>query len=179
MPDRTCSIDACEKQVFSRGWCHMHWNRWRRHGDPLARKYLESTPENFWLRTEAQGACVVWTGGTRKDGYGQVTWHGEKVLAHRLAFFLRLGRWPESDLLRHLCNNPTCVLHAVEGTRSENMLDAVAAGVHPQARKTHCKNGHEFTSENTYRYRGGRQCRACARVWKARSRAASPHWEAS
>jgi hypothetical protein len=31
------------------------------------------------------------------------------------------------------------------------------------AAKTHCKNGHEFTPENTYIRpdNGGRQCRAC------------------
>lgn len=27
--------------------------------------------------------------------------------------------------------------------------------------QTHCKRGHEFTEENTYRWRGTRQCRAC------------------
>ena len=31
--------------------------------------------------------------------------------------------------------------------------------------KTHCKNGHEFTEDNTYRRpAGGRQCRECGRV---------------
>jgi hypothetical protein len=29
------------------------------------------------------------------------------------------------------------------------------------SRKTHCDSGHEFTEENTYRYRGNRQCRKC------------------
>lgn len=27
--------------------------------------------------------------------------------------------------------------------------------------KTHCKNEHEFTPENTIKQRSGRQCRAC------------------
>jgi hypothetical protein len=34
------------------------------------------------------------------------------------------------------------------------------------ARKTHCKNGHEFTPENTWLYsrpgKQGRKCRACS-----------------
>lgn len=30
------------------------------------------------------------------------------------------------------------------------------------ARKTHCKRGHEFTDQNTRHYRGERHCRACA-----------------
>lgn len=30
-----CSIDGCEKPSAGRGWCSMHWYRWRHHGDPL------------------------------------------------------------------------------------------------------------------------------------------------
>jgi hypothetical protein len=33
----------------------------------------------------------------------------------------------------------------------------------PQAEKTHCPCGHEYTPENTRLYRGRRHCRACAR----------------
>lgn len=33
-----CSIDACETQVYARGWCHKHYTRWRIHGDPLTNK---------------------------------------------------------------------------------------------------------------------------------------------
>lgn len=35
----------------------------------------------------------------------------------------------------------------------------------PRRLKTHCANGHEWTSENTYLYRGHRQCRICSREW--------------
>jgi hypothetical protein len=31
----TCSIPGCGKPVAGRGWCSMHYNRWRKHGDPL------------------------------------------------------------------------------------------------------------------------------------------------
>jgi hypothetical protein len=37
---------------------------------------------------------------------------------------------------------------------------------HPNLRKTHCKQGHEFTPENTYVYRTGkRACRMCRAQW--------------
>lgn len=29
-----CTIDGCDREVRSRGWCATHWARWRRHGDP-------------------------------------------------------------------------------------------------------------------------------------------------
>jgi hypothetical protein len=31
----------------------------------------------------------------------------------------------------------------------------------PYPKKSHCKNGHEFTEENTYVYEGRRHCRLC------------------
>lgn len=106
-----------------------------------------NTPENFWARTEPDGACRVWTGFTDRDGYGKVGWEGRKVYAHRLAFFLRMDRWPEGTL-RHLCNNPPCVLHVVEGTHTENMEDMRLAGRARNAKKTHCPQGHPYTKRH-------------------------------
>lgn len=30
-----CSIEGCTKPLSCKGWCTMHYCRWRRHGDPL------------------------------------------------------------------------------------------------------------------------------------------------
>jgi hypothetical protein len=30
----SCTIDGCDKAAKARGWCAMHWWRWRHHGDP-------------------------------------------------------------------------------------------------------------------------------------------------
>lgn len=62
------------------------------------------------------------------------------------------------------------------GTPSENQLDRVRHGRHHHAIKTACKNGHEFTPENTkYRLRQNRvnvsrvrDCVACDRGRKER-----------
>lgn len=32
-----CAIDGCSKPSKTRGWCLMHYELWRRHGDPLKR----------------------------------------------------------------------------------------------------------------------------------------------
>lgn len=34
MSDRTCSVEGCDSTVLARGWCQMHYMRWRLHGDP-------------------------------------------------------------------------------------------------------------------------------------------------
>lgn len=175
VPERTCSVNDCSRPASSRGWCYMHYSRWKRHGDPLRPPTSNViTADAFWSKTEPDGACLVWTGYIEPSGYGRTYWERRRVLAHRLAFFLRLGRWPNSDL-RHLCNNPRCVLHVVEGSHSENMRDMVAAGTHNMARKTSCKRGHEFTEENTRINKvGARRCRACDREDASRRRRMNP-----
>lgn len=48
-------------------------------------------------------------------------------------------------------------------TRSANALDSVRNGTHNKtnAKKTHCKRGHEFTENNTFWHEGRRSCRTC------------------
>lgn len=36
MGERTCSVDGCDDPHLARGWCRTHYQRWRKHGDPLA-----------------------------------------------------------------------------------------------------------------------------------------------
>jgi hypothetical protein len=47
-------------------------------------------------------------------------------------------------------------------------LDCVAKGRHPQANKTHCPRGHEYTAATTYVRPDGKGtfCRVCARERK-------------
>ena len=33
MADATCAVDGCKKKAHHRGWCPMHYERWRTHGD--------------------------------------------------------------------------------------------------------------------------------------------------
>lgn len=39
MDERRCSIEGCVKKAHARGWCPMHYQRWRGSGDPDLVKY--------------------------------------------------------------------------------------------------------------------------------------------
>lgn len=95
-------------------------------------------------------------------------------LVHRLVLEAFVGPCPPKQEACHHDDDPknNSLENLRWGTRSENRMDMVRNGNHRNARKTHCKNGHEFTLENTYFYKedGRRGCRACGRDrWKKRS----------
>ena len=61
--------------------------------------------------------CLLWTGATiGKAGYGEIIFEGKKTYAHRVAFFLALGRWPEPKAA-HLCRVRGCceISHLIDG----------------------------------------------------------------
>lgn len=108
--------------------------------------------------------CVEW-GGHRYRGYGYLTHDGRYVRAHRWAWEQAFGPIPEGLTLDHLCRNRACIVpcHLEPVTNRENALRGMNFSAF-NARKTHCKNGHEFTPENTFpRGPGGahRGCRIC------------------
>ncbi len=43
------SCKLCSKPVLAKGWCSMHYNRWRRHGDPRIVHNMGSGPRKAQL----------------------------------------------------------------------------------------------------------------------------------
>ena len=70
---------------------------------------------------------------------------------HQLVLEEFVGPRSEGQIVRHLDgNNTNNLLNNLSwGTHSENMADSLRHGTHPEARKTHCPAGHEYSPENT------------------------------
>ncbi len=107
MPDRSCTLPECGKKEFARGWCHMHWNRWRRHGDPLAVRQIQGdTKARILSRVQvAPNGCWVWQGQRNAEGYGRLLFRGRKDYAHRAAYEVFVGPIPVGLTVDHVCHS--------------------------------------------------------------------------
>jgi hypothetical protein len=41
----TCNITGCDSTILARGWCHKHYQRWYRYGDPTIVLRVTRSPE--------------------------------------------------------------------------------------------------------------------------------------
>lgn len=96
-------------------------------------------------RIDRQGRdeCWPWTGGTNRNGYGEVWFAARQHLAHRL-----VAQWFVGDvadrIVRHSCDNPPCCnpRHLLIGTHAENQREKAERGRsargegHPAAKLT-------------------------------------------
>lgn len=128
--------------------------------------------------------CWAWTGADGGRGYGSIRrraseTHHAATKAHRAVYEVLVGPIPEGLTLDHLCHtrNPDCPggftcphrrcvnpAHLEPVTGRENQLRSANAPSAINARKTHCKRGHEFTPDNIYRQPAKpnkRYCVAC------------------
>jgi hypothetical protein len=115
------------------------------------------------------GNCWKWVGGFFKGtGYGKFYVDRYPHYAHRWVYEFLVGPIPEGLEIDHLCRNRWCVnpRHLEPVTHQVNVLrgDAPKVCGEHNRRKTHCRNGHEYSGDNLYTYpAGGRGCRTCNR----------------
>lgn len=96
-------------------------------GKDIAR-FFSKVNEHGPLHPRLKTRCHLWTASTNnRGGYGQFRLKDKVVLAHRVVWFIKHGRWP-MPTARHRCDNTVCVNidHLKEGTALDNSTDMVA-----------------------------------------------------
>lgn len=138
---KPCAVNGCKNNAHwtakgAKGWCASHYNRHRRHGDPLGGMSNRGATTK-WLHENvghvSETECLEWPFGRTSNGYGAATLGGKWIAAHRAMCILAHGEPPpEKPLALHTCGNGSsgCVNpnHLYWGTYAENAADSVAHG---------------------------------------------------
>lgn len=180
-PKPPCSVDNCDSISLCRGWCRKHYTRWYETGsldlgvrDPVApppppkKRPIE---DRFWEKVLKGDNHWLWLGSKTKLGYGMI-WDYDRQghsMAHRVSWEIANGKKiAEGLVIDHLCRTPSCVnpSHLEVVTVSVNTARGLAGevGGRINRNKTHCPQGHLYSTDNTYYYNEGktRVCRTCA-----------------
>lgn len=85
--------------------------------------------ERFWNRVNKTDTCWLWTGMTRKDGYGHIRAGKSSrgnVDVHRASWILHNGNIPRGMHVCHTCDVRSCIRpdHLFLGTALDNIRDA-------------------------------------------------------
>ena len=148
--------------------------RWWEQPGEFKPAFMRSIRERLDAKTRVlEEPCHIWEGADSGNGYGRISIDGKNRGTHIVTYELEKGPVPAGTVLdHHLCHNRLCrnVNHLDPNTPLENTL--VGRGpTAKNARKTHCKKGHEFTEGNTIlRERNGRTHRECRLCKKLRGR---------
>lgn len=133
---KICSIEGCTKPAKGRGWCHMHWRRWRTTGDPRKTNRTPlGEPQEFFKNTVLPhdgSDCLFWPYG--KISGSAVLWNGTRMeRVARMVCEHENGPAPtEEHEAAHSCGNGHlgCVsrFHLRWKTHAENMAEMIDHG---------------------------------------------------
>lgn len=143
-------------------------DKWRTHKPVRSKSIPDFDHERVVAKLRVlENGCWWWTGAGSGHGYGSMYIEGKNYLAHRLAWSIFRDKPTQGLVLDHLCKNTMCVNpeHLREVSQYTNTMENSNSPTIALFEKTVCKRGHEFTEENTYRYKSGnRSCRVCIKM---------------
>ncbi len=82
------------------------------------------------LSVAEESGCIRFTGHLDGEGYGRIMVARVKYMAHRLSYSINKGPIPDGYVVRHKCDNPSCINpeHLEVGTQADNIADKVSRG---------------------------------------------------
>lgn len=75
MAERICSVEGCDRPRRARGWCYLHWERWKRRGDPGCAEPLRMRNPEVCIEADCDAKPVA--RGWCKDHYQRWSRHGD------------------------------------------------------------------------------------------------------
>lgn len=166
MAERTCTVQGCNRVHYARSWCEMHYDRWRKHGDPLT-----VTDRRGVQRIMPSGYAHLY-----EPEHPAASANGYVAVHRKVAYDAGLLVDP-SNHVHHRdgdkLNNELSNLEVL--TASEHRRRHAEHDEHWNSRKTQCAQGHPFDEANTYWVpnRNVRICRTCKMEEQRRRRRAA------
>lgn len=140
---KACSVEGCNgnaaKPGTAKGFCAVHYLRWRRHGDHLGgRTTYNGEPQRFYQDVVIPydgDDCLPWPYADDGKGYGQIRIDGKMVRVIRVVCEETHGPPPTpKHEASHSCGKGHlgCVTkkHLSWKTRTENQADRLVHGTH-------------------------------------------------
>jgi len=123
-----------------------------------------------------ENGCWLWKKSNRDNGYVDFVVDGKKIRAHIWSYLHFKGNYDRKLDLDHTCHNNSgcsggkscehrrCVNpdHLEPVTRKINANRGEVG--HYLSKRTHCQNGHEYTSATRLRKDGVRRCSECRKI---------------
>lgn len=131
----TCKVEGCDRRATRRAMCPMHYQRWRKSGDPGEGAPRQRSGAGIeWIERALAGntdQCVIWPFAKTDTGYGSFCMDGQTSYVHRYVCEQAHGAPPSTEYQAgHLCGARLCAnkRHLRWVDQSTNEADKILHG---------------------------------------------------
>lgn len=143
---KICAAPDCGKLHYGKGYCYAHYERLKRHGNPLGGRTPNGEPLRFIHEVALNhvgDGCLTWPFGKISSGYGMVWVDDKMARAHRYVCELVHGSPPTPEHeAAHRCGkgHEGCIApgHLIWKTSAENKADMLLHGTRARGERHGC-----------------------------------------